>query len=259
MTKLCYTLALCLLLSACAFAQQASSPSDVGVPTLATVSSATYDSSTLARGSLVSAFAGGLSTSNSVTIQIKDAIGTDHAVSVIFFVGTDQVNYQLPDGLALGQATSTITDVATGRSISGKLDISNVAPGIFTANASGWGVPAASLVRVRADGSQSYEAVAQFNSDIGKFITLPIDNSLETDQLYLVLYGTGWHKRIAEENATVYVGNLKGEIKYLGRQGRFIGMDQANLLLPKGLASGFYTIKLIVDGKAANEVDIEIK
>jgi len=262
MPKLCYTFALCLLLSVCAFAQQASSPADVFPAVIATVSSASYEDYALAGGSLVSTFGSGLSSSaalDSAVIRIKDASGTEHTVSRIFFVSSSQINYQLPDGLASGLATSTITDVATGRSISGTLNISNVAPGIFTANSDGRGVPAASLVRVKADGSQSYEEVGQFNSDIGKFVPLPIDNSIAEDQLYLVLYGTGWRGRIAEENATAYVGNLKGEIKYLGRQGRFIGMDQANILLPKLLTKGNYSIKLIVDGKAANEVVISIK
>ena len=41
-------------------------------------------------------------------------------------------------------------------------NVAGVAPGLFSADASGAGVPAGSVTRTRADGSQSNEAIARF-------------------------------------------------------------------------------------------------
>jgi uncharacterized protein (TIGR03437 family) len=262
MTKLCYTFALCLLLSICAFAQQASSPSDAGVPIVVTVSAASYDSSVIARGSIVAAFgdkiAGG-TTTNSVSIVLLDSKGAVLNVFTFFAVTPDQVNFLIPDRLAEGAVQVIAINNTTGQQVKGSLTLANVAPGIFTANSSGRGVPAANLVRVKADGSQTTEPVARFDTELNRFVPLPIDNSVETDQLYLVLYGTGWRNRISDQSATAYIGSLKAEVKYVGAQGGFAGLDQMNILLPKDVPSGNYSINITVDGKAANEIVLTIR
>jgi hypothetical protein len=62
--------------------------------------------------------------------------------------------------------------------------IANVAPGLFTANADGGGVPAALAFRLKESGAQNYEAVAKFDSALGRFVLVPIDLGTSTDQVF---------------------------------------------------------------------------
>lgn len=58
---------------------------------------------------------------------------------------------------------------------SGAIRIDPVAPGLFTANANGQGVAAAVALRVKADGTQIFEPVAQWDETQNRFVSLPID------------------------------------------------------------------------------------
>jgi uncharacterized protein (TIGR03437 family) len=126
-------------------------------------------------------------------------------------------------------------------------EVDRVAPGLFTANAAG---DAAALVqRVRTDGSNTIE-----------IITGPIDLGQETDQVYLILFGTGLRARPAFSSITALIGNREAGLAYVGAQGEFDGLDQVNLRLPHGLAgAGRVQIGLTVDGCDANKVSVTIR
>src|SRR5262249_9872257 len=141
---------------------------------VATVSAASFQASALASESIASAFGTNLANSisvaatiplptslNGTSLKVKDANG-DERLSPLFFVSPFQVNYQIPSGAANGEATVTVVKGEGGES-SGKVQISSVSRGIFTANANGQGVPAAVILRVQANGSQTFEPVAVFD------------------------------------------------------------------------------------------------
>ena len=71
------------------------------------------------------------------------------------------------------------------------MTIVGAAPGLFAASSNGQGVAAAVALRLRADGSQSYEPVVQFNATTNRFEAVPIDLGPESDQVFLVGVGTG--------------------------------------------------------------------
>src|SRR5262249_40190841 len=97
----------------------------------------------------------------------------------LFFVSPNQINYQVPDGLAPGSAQVTV--MRDGAVVAqGSLDLGIVAPSLFTADASGTGTPAGILLRVSANGQQVYESLT------GAAITRQ-----PGDRLFLVLFGTG--------------------------------------------------------------------
>src|SRR5207245_1687933 len=101
---------------------------------------------------------------------------------------------------ALGQGVAKLT-TSTGAMITGTINIVAVAPGLFTANASGLGVAAGLFLRFPADGAQSYG----YLFDLPNRNPLPIDLSPPTDKVYLQLYGTGFR---AAKQATATVGGL---------------------------------------------------
>lgn len=77
-----------------------------------------------------------------------------------------------------------------------------VAPGLFSANASGAGAVAVVALRVRADGSQSVEGINRFDAQTGRFVSVPIDLGPEGEQVFLILFGSGFRGRNALEAVT---------------------------------------------------------
>ncbi|HQR34766.1 MAG TPA: SBBP repeat-containing protein [Blastocatellia bacterium] len=243
------------------------------IPTIATVSAASFTSGSVAPEEIVAAFgvnlASGIEIASSTplptsllgtTIKLKDNLNVE-ALAPLFFVSPGQVNFQIPKGLASGKATVTITN-AQNASVSATVLIEKTAPGLFSANASGKDVAAAILLRVKADGTQLYEPMAQFVQ--GKFVPLPIDFGPNlgsaSDQLYLLLFGSGWRGRSSEQAVKAQIGNVSIPVIYAGVQGDFVGEDQINLQLPRSLAGkGEQIVSVTVDGQLANLVTVAFK
>ena len=69
----------------------------------------------------------------------------------LFYVSPGQVNYLIPASIAPGAATVQIT-AGDGTVSTGTMQVRQTAPAVFTANNEGYGVPAAYLTRVLANG-----------------------------------------------------------------------------------------------------------
>ncbi len=235
------------------------------------VSAASFAGSTLAAEAIVSAFGANLATATQsatvsplpttlagTTVKIRDGAGTER-LSPLFFVSPTQINYQIPAATATGSATITVTSgdgsVSTGATL-----ISTVAPGLFTANASGQGVAAAIALRIKADGSQSFEPIAQFDAAQGKVVDIPIDLGPDTDQVFLLLFGTGIRYRSSLSAVSAKIGGADGQVTFAGAQGGFVGLDQVNVRLSRNLIGrGDVDIALTVDAQAANTVKVTLK
>jgi uncharacterized protein (TIGR03437 family) len=243
--------------------------------TVTSVSAASYGSASLAPEAITVAFGTGLATSTlaantmplpitlaGTSVKVRDSAGIERAAP-LFFISPTQVNYQIPPGTAIGAATVTITN-ANGASAQGSTQIAMVAPGLFTANASGQGVAAALALRVKADGTQTYEPVIQFDAARQQFVARPIDLGpdlgIATNQVFLILYGTGLRYRSALSGVTVKAGGIDTPVSFAGAVAGFAGLDQINARLPRSLVGrGEVDVVLTVDGQAANTVRISIK
>ncbi len=237
---------------------------------VATVSAASFLGQTLAQEAIVAAFGGSLATKVEIastlplptqlggtTVRVRDSAGVER-LAPLFFVAPGQINYQIPPSTAAGAATVTITS-GDGLVSTGNATIASVAPGLFTANASGQGPAAAVVLRVKADGALIYEPAVRF--DGSKFVSVPIDLGPETDQVFLLLFGTGWRFRSALSGVTVLMdGAVNSEVLYAGDPGEFAGQDQINVRIPRSLiGKGEIDLALTVDGRAANAVRINVK
>src|SRR5262249_11729813 len=138
-------------------------------------------------------------------------------------------------GTSIGNATLSVLrdNTAVGQ---GNVTIEAVAPGFFTANANGQGVPAAVVLRIKADGTQSYEAIAQFDQAQNRFVAIPIDLGASTDQLYLIGYGTGFRYRSTLSAITATLGGTNASVLFAASQGDLAGLDQANIAISRSLA-----------------------
>jgi uncharacterized protein (TIGR03437 family) len=238
---------------------------------VANVSAASFANPPLAAEGIISAFGASLATTTQAasslplplslaetSVLVRDSTGTERLAS-LFFVSPGQVNYQIPPGTATGAATVTITS-GDGIVSIGTVQIASVAPGLFTANTSGQGVPAAIVQRVKSDNSQSYETVAQFIAAQNQFLPAPIDLGPSTDQVFLVLYGTGIRGRSALTAVTASLGGISAPVLYAGPQPDFAGLDQINVQLPRSLIGrGDVDVVLTVNGQMANTVRVNIQ
>ncbi|NOT61524.1 MAG: hypothetical protein HOP19_15005 [Acidobacteria bacterium] len=241
------------------------------VASVAAVSAASYASGGgLSPNAIAALFGTGMATSTAAastdplpttlagaTVIVRDSAGTSRTAS-LFFVSPTQINFLIPPNTANGAATVIVQQ--NGATIGqGAVTIQNVAPGIFTANATGNGIPAALALRVR-NGVQTYEAIAQFDQTQSRWVALPIDLGPEGDQVFLVAYGTGFRNSAGLTGATCAIGGASATVGFLGAQGSFAGLDQANILLPRSLAGrGTVELNLSVDGRAANPVSLTFK
>jgi uncharacterized protein (TIGR03437 family) len=191
------------------------------------------------------------------TVKVKDGANIER-LAPLFFVSPNQVNYLVPLGTAPGFATVTITN-ANNRAAAETTQVLNIAPGIFTANSNGSGVPAALALRVKADGSRQYEPVFRFDTEQNKFVPAEIDLGPETDQVFLVLFATGL-RRAPLSALAAQVGGGLADIVFAGPTPGFEGVDQVNILLPRrliGLGDG--ALILMADDQKANSITINVK
>ncbi|MEK7830734.1 MAG: SMP-30/gluconolactonase/LRE family protein, partial [Acidobacteriota bacterium] len=235
------------------------------------VSAASFAGSPLAAETITAMFGNGLATATAIggtvplptqlagtSVKVTDSAGTERLAS-LFFVAAGQVNYLIPPGTALGAATATITS-GNGSVFSEGFRVANVAPGLFSANSNGLGVAAAVVLRIKADNSQSYEPVSRFDSATGRFVSVPIDLSVATDQMFLLAYGTGIRGRSALSAVSVTIGGTAVPVDYAGLQGDFVGLDQLNIrLLPNLAGRGEVDLVLTADNAMSNTVRINIK
>jgi len=78
----------------------------------------------------------------------------------------------------------------------------------------------------------------------------PIDLGPPTDQVSLVMFGTGFRHYRSLDSVRVEVGGIGAVIQYIGPQGEIAGLDEVRVLLPRELAGaedGVY-VSITVDG-----------
>lgn len=205
-------------------------------PPLAVVSAASFLAGPLAPESLATAFADNLAS----TVSVRDAAGTTRAAPLLY-VSPKQINFLVPAGTSTGAAT------VTAGARSAQVQITPVAPSVFTVNAAG--LAAANVVHVAADGAQTIEQASQ-----GGIVFGP-----PSEQLYLVLYGTGI-RNASPGSVAVNIQGLNASVSYAGPQDNFVGLDQVNVLLPRALAgSGDVNVVLSAGSTTANTVHITIQ
>lgn len=192
------------------------------------------------------------------TVKIIDSTATER-LAPLFFVSPTQINYQIPASAASGPATAVVMSGNEAISV-GMLQIVSVAPSIFTADATGQGLAVGEALRVKANGLSITTPLTRFDSAIGKVVAVPIDLGEETDQVFVILYGTGIRLRSSMEMVSSKIGSVTSLVFFAGAQGGFVGLDQINLGVLRSLAGrGEVDVELSADGKAANKVRISIK
>lgn len=235
------------------------------------VSAASYKGPSIAAEAIISAFGTSLATGKAYAeggslpttlggtqVTVRDSAGVDR-LAPLFFVFPSQVNYQTPPGTAPGPASITIKNGDNVVS-QGTARIVGVAPGVFSANSTGSGVAAAVAVRIRGDGSQSYESIAAFDTASGRVLPIPINLGPATDRVFLSLFGTGVRGLSGVTGASATLGSAPAQVSFAGSQPSLIGVDQINVEIPRQLSGrGEIDVILTIDGLQTNAVRISIQ
>jgi uncharacterized protein (TIGR03437 family) len=228
----------------------AASPSVIG---LAPGSIASASGQNLASGPTTDIM-GPLPTSwDGVQVSITDANGKNWSAPLVS-VSPWQVNFQVPAGVAPGNAQVQISNAA-GSQTALAVPIMAAAPSLFTLNGSG--LAAAYAIRV-SGGSQNTELAYALNV-FGSYSATPISLGGSGDQTYLVLYGTGFGGATSSAVAAT-VNGVSTPIIFAGPTGIYTGVDQAVVQLPASLAgAGNANVQLSVNGTRANAVQVTIQ
>jgi len=248
----------------------------LAAPGVATsVSAASFRGTQLAPESIAAAFGQNFATSTQfptanqplptslagASVTVIDSTGTSR-LAPLFFVSPTQINFLIPRDTAPGNGTISFTNT-NGTISGGGVNIANVSPGLFTVNAGGTGIASAVVLRVKADGSQIYEPIVQFNEQ-NQLVPIPIDLGPDSgngaDQVYLVAFGSGFRFRSSLSAVSATVGGTPALTSFAGTQPDFDGLDEANILLPRSLIGrGDLEVLLTVDGQMTNSAHISVK
>jgi uncharacterized repeat protein (TIGR01451 family) len=177
------------------------------------------------------------------SVMITDSAGTNRQAQLYGVFGSGgQINFLVPAGTATGLARVAVT-LPDGTTVNALINVARSAAGVFTASMNGQGVYAGQVIYAHPDGSQT----------IANSAANPINLATPTDQVYLVLYGTGLRNAAS---VTAALNGVSVPVTYFGAQGSFAGLDQINLgPLPANLpVSGQVNLAITVDGQAANTV-----
>ncbi len=217
-------------------------------PATVAIVNAAYGTYSIAPNALASAYVS-QPISGSPTVTITDSAGTARNAQV-YSSTTNVVNFIVSSGTIPGIATIAVNGGATGTALVGA-----TAPALFTANQTGQGPAAAEVITTHADGSQSLSLTFTCDPSGQNCVNAPINFGGGSNQLTLVLYGTGIRGYSASVVANI--ANLNLPVAYAGAQPTYAGLDQLNISLPSSLAGlGQVVVTVTVDGQATNMVQI---
>jgi uncharacterized protein (TIGR03437 family) len=177
-------------------------------------------------------------------------------VAPLTFVSPTQINFQVPAGTALGEATLAVTG-ERGTTPAGSMQVDAMAPGLFMVSHSN-STPSALGVRVAPDGRQTPLPVFNcFGPMVGGFSCGPAPIRVAGDPIYLSFYGTGFRGANAG-NVTASLSGVQLPVEYAGPQGT-PGIDQINVrLLPEAVLGPPGFVTLAIAGVAANAALLQL-
>jgi uncharacterized protein (TIGR03437 family) len=184
-----------------------------------------------------------LTTLLGTTIRLVDSTGVER-LAPLLYAAPHQMNLAIPAGTATGPATLIVRS-GGGVVSRGIVQVQPIAPELMqTGN---W--PVGRIMRIR-DGATSFEPLVETRN--GTTEATAIDLGQPTDEVYLVLLGTGIRGRSSLAGVRAIIDGIDIPVDYAGPQGEVVGLDQVVIRLPRSLATGTRTVvdfSLVVDGK----------
>src|SRR5262245_6990675 len=222
--------------------------------TVMTVSAANYQPESTP-DSIVAAFGSAMASTTAfaatqpLPFNLGDVnVSVDGKLARLFYVSATQINYLVPSNIASGRANVVVMN--QGRLVSqGTIEVTSVAPRIFTANATGTGVPAGLLLRGKTNGQQVFEPLFRFDAAQKQFVPAPIVRQ-PGETLFLVLFGTGFNGvantdgnplNVSAENVQATIGGVSAQVTFAGVAPGYAGLGQFNIRIPDNAPANLAT------------------
>jgi uncharacterized protein (TIGR03437 family) len=191
-------------------------------------------------------------------VAIRDSTGRVQLAS-LRNVSPKHIEFLMPAAVAMGNTTVTVTN-SHGRSRAVPFPVELISPGVFTANSTGSGVPAAQGILLHSNGARTPVPVFECSTLPGSCKPVPLHSRGDRDQLVLSLYATGIRGNTDPAKVQVKIDGVLAKVLYAGRQSQYVGLDQVDVEVPNSTAgSGTVNLVLTVGGKSANTVQIELQ
>jgi uncharacterized protein (TIGR03437 family) len=177
-----------------------------------------------------------------ISVMIRDSGGILWSAPMLY-VSPTQINFEIPAGLAPGNAVIVATN-ATGSVSTPTAMVTTVAPGLFALSDST--LAAAYATRIEPDGSQTI---------------LPAGAPISLDQrpVYLCVFGTGIRGLSSMNGISASIGGVNAAVSYAGPQGSIPGLDQVNVLIPPSLSgAGYVPVQLTLPPSNSNVVVVDL-
>jgi len=171
----------------------------------------------------------------------------------LLYVSPSQINLQIPWELA-GQAQATVVvTTAVGSSAAATVNISAVAPAMFTVNASGNGQGAV----INAQGQTATAATPVPRGQYIEIYCLGLGTVFNRPSTGAAAVGASSPTLVAP---TVTIGGAQVPASFAGLAPGFVGVYQVNALVPLGLAPGSAVpLSVSFDGAASQTVTIAVQ
>jgi uncharacterized protein (TIGR03437 family) len=190
-----------------------------------------------------------------IRLEVRDSAGAMRPAPLVF-VSPTQINFQVPAGTALGEATLIIAS-ERGQNTVGSMQVDSVAPGLFLVSYAN-STPAALAVRVSADGRRTPVPVFDcFGPPGAPFSCGPAPIRPAGDPVYLTFFGTGF-RNATPDRVKCSVNGVVLPVEYAGPQGT-PGVDQINVrLLPEAALGPPGFVTFAIDNVVANTALLSI-
>jgi uncharacterized protein (TIGR03437 family) len=162
-----------------------------------------------------------------VRLQVRDSTGATQ-LAPLLYLSPGQVNFQVPTGTAVGEATLVIVN-DSGSTLAGSMQVNAVAPGVFVIDGLiPFPRPAAHAIRVEPDGSQTTLPLVNCTPDRFCFpLRLP---ERDARPIYVTLFATGFRDATASR-VTCTSNGQPLTVEYAGPQVT-PGVEQINVRVP---------------------------
>lgn len=220
--------------------------------------SAASGATTVAPGSLAAVTVVGLKSTadiSTVSVVMVDNIGTQRTCQVVS-ISLQQaiclVDPAIKPGLAVVSVASSGRPAGTGF-----VHVAQVAPGLFSADATGQGLAAGNAIS-KVGAATFTSPLAVLDPVTNTWIAQPIDLAAAADGVTLELRATGLRGRDANGFVIAQIAGVDVPVLSITASTTDVGVDLVTIgPLPQSLAgSGLVDVQLAVDGVSANPVSI---
>ena len=205
---------------------------------------------------------GGVSLSIGGTLNFDSSAGkwnyssTGSVQAPLLFVGPNQINFQIPPGVALGSAVPAQLTKADGTTLLTTLNITPSAPGIFTVLQNGQGQAAA----YNQDNTQNFGTnPAPRGSVIQLYATGAGDT---TPQLAPgePAPASGNPLVFTKVQPTVMIGGVQAQVQFSGMAPGYVGLWQINAVIPANITPGpAVPVTISAGGVTSNTATIAVQ